>query len=160
MIGATDTTASVPKEPGNFNELYIWTISSIGALGGLLFGYDWVVIGGAKPFYEKFFNLTQPSVQGWAMSCALVGCLIGALASGRLSDRYGRKYLLMSAAFLFAISSAGTALASSFSLFVTWRILGGSCHWTGIQSLTDVHRRSRAGPIRAANWFRSTNSPS
>ena len=60
-----------------YNAPYVWTISSVAALGGLLFGYDWVVIGGAKPFYERFFRLTTEQQVGWANSCALVGCLIG-----------------------------------------------------------------------------------
>jgi hypothetical protein len=60
-----------------FDQLYLWSISLIAALGGLLFGYDWVVIGGAKPFYEPYFHLTNPAQQGWAMSCALIGCLLG-----------------------------------------------------------------------------------
>jgi MFS transporter, SP family, xylose:H+ symportor len=46
-------------------------ISTVAALGGLLFGYDFVVIGGAKPFYEQYFHITDPTTQGWAMSCAL-----------------------------------------------------------------------------------------
>ena len=110
---------------GDFNRLYIWAISSVGALGGLLFGYDWVVIGGAKPFYEKFFQLNHPSLQGWAMSCALIGCLIGALTSGQLADRYGRRRLLMLAALMFTVSSLGTAWANQFDVFVVWRIAGG-----------------------------------
>lgn len=61
-----------------FDQLYLWTISLVAALGGLLFGYDWVVIGGAKPFYEPYFHLANPAQQGWAMSCALIGCLLGA----------------------------------------------------------------------------------
>ncbi|HZM02452.1 MAG TPA: sugar porter family MFS transporter [Candidatus Saccharimonadales bacterium] len=108
-----------------YNRPYIWTISFVAALGGLLFGYDWVVIGGAKPFYEKFFNLTSTGQQGWAMSCALIGCLIGALLSGGLSDKTGRKRLLLLSAFLFAVSSIGTAMAGQFSSFVFWRIVGG-----------------------------------
>lgn len=108
-----------------YNTSYIWEISLVAALGGLLFGYDWVVIGGAKPFYEKFFQLTNAAQQGWAMSCALIGCLIGALISGGLSDRFGRKPLLILSALLFTISSLGTGLASNFILFITWRILGG-----------------------------------
>jgi MFS transporter, SP family, arabinose:H+ symporter len=107
------------------NTAYIYAISAVAALGGLLFGYDWVVIGGAKPFYEKFFHLVDPSQQGWAMSCALVGCLVGALVSGWLSDRFGRKPLLIAAGLIFAISSIGTGMASSFSAFVLWRIAGG-----------------------------------
>jgi sugar porter (SP) family MFS transporter len=105
--------------------VYVWLISLVAALGGLLFGYDWVVIGGAKPFYEKFFALTDPSQEGWAMSCALIGCLFGALGSGAASDRLGRKKLLLLSALLFAVSSIGTALAGSFALFVAWRMAGG-----------------------------------
>ncbi len=104
---------------------YVWLISIIAALGGLLFGYDWVVIGGAKPFYERFFDLRDPARQGWAMSCALVGCLVGALASGWSSDRFGRRRLLILSAALFALSSVGTGMANEFSGFVLWRILGG-----------------------------------
>src|SRR6476469_5169606 len=96
---------------------YVWMISIIAAFGGLLFGYDWVVIGGAKPFYEKYFNLMDVSQQGWAMSCALIGSLIGAIVSGAASDRWGRKKLLLVAAILFAVSSVGTGIAHSFSVF-------------------------------------------
>ena len=97
-------------------------------MGGLLFGYDWVVIGGAKPFYEPFFGLTGDDMawlSGWAMSSALAGCLGGALLSGALSDQLGRKKLLIGAAVLFTASSIWTALAQSFSGFIAARILGG-----------------------------------
>ena len=72
-------TEEVATGDAQFNTAYIYAVSIVAALGGLLFGYDWVVIGGVKPFYEKYFGLTDPSQQGWAMSCALVGCLIGVL---------------------------------------------------------------------------------
>lgn len=104
---------------------FLWLIATTAALGGLLFGYDWVVIGGAAPFYEKFFGLATPEAKGWAQSCALIGCLAGALLSGGLSDRFGRKRLLLLSAILFAGSSIGIGLAGSFSAFVGWRILGG-----------------------------------
>jgi sugar porter (SP) family MFS transporter len=97
----------------------------VGALGGLLFGYDWVVIGGAKPFYEQYFQLQSPSLEGWAMSCALIGCLVGAVTSGGLSNRFGRKRLLTLAALIFAVSSLWTGLAEDFLAFVAWRMLGG-----------------------------------
>jgi len=103
----------------------LWFAAAAGALGGLLFGYDWVVIGGAKPFYEIYFHLDSPALQGWAMSCALIGCLLGAVASGQLSDRFGRKRLLTLSAFVFMLSSIGTGLAGSFAAFIAWRILGG-----------------------------------
>ena len=108
-----------------YNMKYIWSISLIAALGGLLFGYDWVVIGGAKPFFERFFHLTGASQKGWANSCALIGCLLGALVSGALSDKTGRKRLLIFSAFLFAVSSIGTGLANTFIIFVVWRMIGG-----------------------------------
>ena len=108
-----------------FDQAYLWTISLTAALGGLLFGYDWVVIGGAKPFYEPYFHLQNPSEQGWAMSCALVGCLMGAIGSGVLSERFGRKRMLILAALMFTASSLGTGMASSFHTFVIWRIAGG-----------------------------------
>ena len=108
-----------------YNLGYVWIISLVAAMGGLLFGYDWVVIGGAKPFFEPFFNLTRESLRGWANSCALLGCLAGAVLSGGMSDKFGRKRLLVAAALLFAVSSVLTGWASSFSWFVAFRILGG-----------------------------------
>jgi MFS family permease len=120
------------------NAGYVWTICLVAALGGLLFGYDWVVIGGAKPFFEPFFGIsradtaqgvtrvvTNEALSGWANSCALLGCLLGSLATGGLSDKFGRKRLLIVAAVLFAVSSVLTGWASTFSAFVLWRIAGG-----------------------------------
>jgi len=109
-----------------YNSKYLLSICIISAMGGLLFGYDWVVIGGAKPFYEPFFGITgSPAMQGWAMSCALIGCLAGAVLSGWLSDRFGRKRLLILSAGLFIAASVGTGGAGSFTSFVFFRILGG-----------------------------------
>ncbi len=107
------------------NMRYVWLVSLVAALGGLLFGYDWVVIGGAKPFFEPFFHLNHESERGWANSCALLGCLAGAVFTGGLSDRFGRKRLLLLAAVLFAASSVLTGWAGTFSSFIVWRILGG-----------------------------------
>lgn len=103
----------------------VWLCAAISALGGLLFGYDWVVIGGAKPFYEASFGLTDPAQQAWAVSCALIGCLFGAMASGQVSDKFGRKPALIVAAIIFCASAIGTALAYDFTSFVIWRIVGG-----------------------------------
>jgi SP family xylose:H+ symportor-like MFS transporter len=118
-------SGSPSDRAGQYNAGYVWTISSVAALGGLLFGYDWVVIGGAKPFYENYFQLTSDRAIGWANSCALVGCLLGSVLSGVLGDRLGRKKLLILSAVLFAISSVLTGWAFSFSSFVMWRIVGG-----------------------------------
>lgn len=104
---------------------YVWTICLVAACGGLLFGYDWVVIGGAKPFYEAYFGITDPSQSGWAMSSALVGCIFGALVSGWCADKFGRRLPLILSAILFTASAWGTAVASNFDMFVVFRIVGG-----------------------------------
>ncbi len=108
-----------------FNAPFIWIISLTAALGGLLFGYDWVVIGGAKPFFERYFAVIDAATKGWANSCALIGCLVGALVSGGLSDKYGRKRLLILAALIFTVTSLGIGLSTDFLSFVVWRIAGG-----------------------------------
>jgi len=158
----------------HLNHRYLWMISSVAALGGLLFGYDWVVIGGAAKFYEAYFHLSDTATSvsadasfwqklvanaispvGWAQSCALLGCLGGAMVSGGLSDRFGRKPLLIAAAANFLISSVGIALSGSFSAFVAWRILGGVS--IGLASnispmyISEVAPASRRGLMVAIN---------
>ena len=109
-----------------FNKRFIYFICLVSAMGGLLFGYDWVVIGGAKPFYELFFGISDsPLMQGVAMTTALVGCLIGAMVAGAAADRYGRKPLLMVAAVLFTVSAVATGLFNDFTLFNIARFIGG-----------------------------------
>ena len=134
MIPAATISSSHSAVAEKFDHLYLWSISLIAALGGLLFGYDWVVIGGAKPFYEPYLHLVNPTQQGWAMSCALIGCLLGAAASGVLSDRFGRKRMLIFAGLAFTASSLGTGLAGSSCAFVIWRIAGRLGHRPGIRS--------------------------
>jgi len=109
-----------------FNHSYLLIISLISALGGLLFGYDWVVIGGAKPFYERFFEISGlETLQAWAMSSALVGCVVGAIVSGMVSDKFGRKLPLILSALMFAIASVGTGMALNYNTFIVFRIVGG-----------------------------------
>jgi SP family arabinose:H+ symporter-like MFS transporter len=110
----------------SFNYKYIAFIVLISALGGLLFGYDWVVIGGAKRFYEIFFGIRDmPALQGWVMSSALVGCLVGAISSGTISDKLGRKKPLIFAAALFTLSAIGTGASNNLTFFIIYRIIGG-----------------------------------
>jgi sugar porter (SP) family MFS transporter len=138
---------------GRINFSYVIFISSISALGGLLFGYDWVVIGGAQPHYEAYFIAHSPLwaaakagtagvrfewLQGFAMSSALWGTLIGAMVSGWIADRFGRKKPLVLAALFFTLSAiwvgaidrtwwfGGTSpVFNGFSGFMTARIIGG-----------------------------------
>lgn len=117
--------ASESGVTAQYNMGYVWAISFVAAMGGLLFGYDFVVIGGAKLFFEKFFKITSESLSGWVNSCALLGCLLGSLLSGGLSDRFGRKVLLIASAFLFASSSVLTGWAMTLNAFIFWRIVGG-----------------------------------
>ncbi len=110
----------------NDSKGFLYFICGVSAMGGLLFGYDWVVIGGAKPFYELYFGIgDSPLLQGVAMTTALVGCLVGAMVAGVLSDRYGRKPLLMLSAVLFTVSAVGTGLFNDFTLFNVARFVGG-----------------------------------
>src|SRR5512137_2297428 len=121
----TRTSNDKSQLTANCNLGYVWLISSVAAMGGLLFGWDWVVIGGAKPFFQRYFELTSEAQIGWANSCALIGCLVGALMAGALSDRFGRKRLLILAALLFAVTSIGNGLAQNFTVFIAWRMMGG-----------------------------------
>ncbi len=110
----------------SYNKGFIYFICIISALGGLLFGYDWVVIGGAKPFYELYFGISDsPSAQGLAMTMALLGCLVGATLCGYLADRIGRKRLLFVSALVFFFSSVATGFADDFWTFLAARFFGG-----------------------------------
>ena len=110
----------------DFNRRFIYFICLVSAMGGLLFGYDWVVIGGAKPFYELYFGISDsPLLQGVAMTTALIGCLVGAMVAGAAADKYGRKPLLMVSAVLFTVSAIATGLFNDFTLFNIARFAGG-----------------------------------
>jgi len=105
---------------------FTYFICLVSAMGGFLFGYDWVVIGGAKPFYEIYFGISNDSVmQAWAMSTALLGCLLGAIIAGALADKYGRKKLLLISALVFFVSSLATGAVSNIYYFILARFVGG-----------------------------------
>ena len=99
-------------------------VCSIGSLGGLLFGFDTAVISGTFSFIEQYFSLDEIEI-GWFASSALIGAIIGALVSGSLSDRFGRKPILIIAAFLFFISALGCTIPNSFIFLIVARIIGG-----------------------------------
>lgn len=103
---------------------YLIMVTLIGALGGLLFGYDTAVISGAIGFLETKFGL-DANLKGWAVSSAIVGCVIGVAIAGYIADSIGRKKTLLITAFLFAISAIGSAIAGDFTFFVIARMIGG-----------------------------------
>ncbi|MBL1220786.1 sugar porter family MFS transporter [Chryseobacterium sp. L7] len=106
------------------NSKIIYKAVLVASVGGLLFGYDTAVISGSIGFMRTYYCLSD-AMTGWTASCALLGCLVGAMFSGKLSDRIGRKKVLMISALLFTISSVGTALAPGLWVFVVFRIIGG-----------------------------------
>jgi MFS transporter, SP family, xylose:H+ symportor len=106
------------------NQGYILAISFISALGGYLFGFDFAVIAGALPFLKEQFSFNE-YWEGFATASLALGCVIGCLVAGSLSDKYGRKPGLMLAAFLFLISSLAMAFSSTRDLFIAARFVAG-----------------------------------
>ncbi|MXV15425.1 sugar porter family MFS transporter [Hufsiella ginkgonis] len=99
-------------------------ITIVASLGGFLFGFDMAVISGVLPFVEKQFSLTAAQ-EGWFVSSALVGCIIGVALSGELSDRLGRKKPLLISAILFTLSAIGCSMLPSLAGVIISRVLGG-----------------------------------
>ncbi|WEG14812.1 sugar porter family MFS transporter [Pullulanibacillus sp. KACC 23026] len=103
---------------------FVTLVSIVAAVGGLLFGYDTSVISGAIGFMQTKFHLNS-AMQGWVVSCLLIGAIIGAALAGFLSDRFGRKKMLIISGLLFTIGSIISALSPTINLFVIARIIGG-----------------------------------
>ena len=113
-------------DESNINGFFVWKVAFIAAMGGLLFGYDFMVIGGATTFYEKYFDIAnRPDLLGFSVGAAPIGCILGAAFSMLFSDKYGRKLLLIWASILFLVSAVGTAFAWSFTWFNIMRLIGG-----------------------------------
>ena len=139
-----------------YRKSYLFLITFVSAMGGLLFGYDFVVIGGAKIFYEPFFGIEDSAtLRGWAMGSALIGCLVGALMAGMWSDRYGRKKMLITAAVLFTVSSYGTGMVDNYGWFIIFRIMGG--FGIGIASNISPIYIAEVSPAQVRGRFVSLN---
>lgn len=103
---------------------YLIFLSSIAALGGFLFGYDTAVISGTVVQVTQQFQLDVHQ-QGWYVGCALVGSIVGVSVAGWLSDRFGRKKIMLVSAVLFTVSAIGCAIPVTFLQLVFFRIIGG-----------------------------------
>ena len=107
-----------------YNKRYTVITALIVALGGFLLGFDSAVISGAVPFIKQYFVLNDIQL-GWSVSCLILGAMLGNSVAGPMSDRFGRKNVLIFTALLFAISAVSSALATQFEFFVVARIIGG-----------------------------------
>ncbi len=108
----------------NNKKISLPLITLVASLGGFLFGFDMAVISGVLPLIQKQFSLSAAQ-EGWFVSSALVGCIIGVAFSGELSDRLGRKKPLILTAILFVASALGCVLMSSLSGVIASRLIGG-----------------------------------
>lgn len=106
------------------NKVYLYFISLIAIMGGLMFGFDIAIISGAVPFLQDYFNWNDLEL-GWGVSSLLVGAVVGSLFSGILTDRFGRKGILIFVALFFAVSSLVSAIAVNSAVFIIARLLGG-----------------------------------
>jgi SP family arabinose:H+ symporter-like MFS transporter len=98
--------------------------ASVSTLGGLLFGYDNIVISGAIGYLGQLFHLDAAGI-GWAAGCALIGCIGGCAIAGTVADYLGKKKALALCAVCFALSSGGIFFADNLNQFVVWRLIGG-----------------------------------
>jgi sugar porter (SP) family MFS transporter len=106
------------------NLLYLYFICLIATMGGLMFGFDIAIISGAVPFIQPYFGWSELEL-GWGVSSLLAGAIFGAFGSGIITDRFGRKRVLIIVALFFAVSCILTALSSSSVLFISARLFGG-----------------------------------
>ncbi|WP_299495567.1 sugar porter family MFS transporter [uncultured Shewanella sp.] len=137
--------------------VYIIRICCIAALGGILLGYDTAVISGAIGPISTHFGLS-PAQTGWAVSCVVLGCIVGALSAGWSTQQYGRRSTLFIAAILFTISAIGSALAVTFSFYIILRIVGGVA--VGLACVTSPMYMSEVAPKdfrgRAVSMFQQS----
>jgi len=123
IAAASPSLKAKPVAPPN---LYLILVCLVGSTGGFLFGFDTSVISGVIEYISspRVFDL-QGIGKGWTVSCIIVGCMIGCVLAGPLSNRFGRKKALMLAALLFLVSSLGCAASHRLSVFVVFRIVAG-----------------------------------
>jgi MFS transporter, SP family, arabinose:H+ symporter len=119
-----ETNNMNPTSSSEHSRVPLVVAASVSTLGGLLFGYDNIVISGAIGYLSQLFHLDAAGV-GWAAGCALVGCIVGCATAGTVADFLGKKKGLALCAFCFALSSVGMLFATNLHQFVFWRLIGG-----------------------------------
>ena len=124
---------------------YLYFLTMLAAVGGFLFGYDLSIIAAATTFLKNEFSLS-PFLLGFAVSSAVIGCILGSLGFGGLTDRWGRKKALYLCAILLGISAIGTALPRTMLVFSIFRILGGM--GVGLASIVSPMYIAEVAPAR------------
>jgi len=124
----------------------ITVLALIAALGGFLFGYDTAIISGTIGFVKSQFDLNTV-MEGWYVSSALVGTILGVIVAGLLSERYGRKNMLLMSAILFALSAVGCVISASFNGLVVYRLIGGV--GVGVASMLSPLYISEVAPAKS-----------
>ena len=158
MITAVQTEVSTLK--ASYNLAYVWLISVVAAMGGLLFGWDWVVIGGAKPFFQRYFQLTTEAANRLGEQLR-AHRLFGRRAGGGRIERQIRPQTTVDCRGVdFCGDVAGQRVREQFRDFYRVAHFWRRGHRAGLQPLADVYRRNRARRRCAANWSPSINSPS
>ena len=122
--GAASQAMNHPADSSSGSTRFLAAVCLVATLGGLLFGYDTGVISGAIESLTARFGLGD-FMKGWATGCVLIGCAVGVLLVGPISDRFGRKLAMFLAAAMFLVSAIGTALPSDIWTFILFRFLGG-----------------------------------
>jgi sugar porter (SP) family MFS transporter len=115
---------SAHSEGSAGNRRFVYIVASIAALGGLLFGFDTGVISGALLFIRQDFHLNA-FTEGFIVSALLLGAMVGAGVSGALSDRLGRRTIILVAAVIFAVGAIGAALSPSVETLIAFRFVLG-----------------------------------
>ncbi len=134
---------------------FVYIAAAVSALGGMLFGYDTGVISGAILFIRQDFALS-PTLEEIVVSTVVFGAMLGAAGGGTLTDRFGRRIVLIATAVLFALGAVGTALAPTIIWLITGRVFVGIA--IGVASFTTPLYISEISPVSMRGRFVSFNS--
>ncbi|HYH55749.1 MAG TPA: sugar porter family MFS transporter, partial [Anseongella sp.] len=124
---------------------YLTLVCAVAALGGFLFGFDTAVISGVIGFVKGEFGMSA-AMEGWFVSSALLGCIIGVAMAGKLSDSFGRKKVMLLSAVMFTASAAGCMVAGNETVLIIFRLVGGL--GIGIASMVSPLYISEFAPAR------------